>query len=239
MKKLHGEPFLTSFGRGKIMKNYISSLIFGLSVALLGTGCSSESPFDVAEDGFSDAQSAPKCSSSQSDKSSRANDGSDDGSTAYYGDSGSNGFDYLTNSKTLHFTLTHYKQIVCTMEDKSSKTCDYSDGDPRVTFEIEFIQSNGSKVTYSTKEDLGKNWFYYDNLGEWNGEKTFTTNVPALTDTIRVCPKVEDIEGFNDLMSSKSCYYRAHVGKMSPNEVVEQSDYNSEFCRLEWEWYLD
>ena len=223
------------------MKKNIGSVILGLSVVLLEVGCSSESPFDVAEDDFSEAYTALNSSASPSGEASHVNGGSADGSTAYYGggNSDSYGFDYLTNSKTLHFTLTHYKQIVCTMEEKSSKTCDYSDGDPRVTFEIEFIQSNGSKVTYSTKEDLGKNWFYYDNLGEWTGEKTFTTNVPALTDTIRVCPKVEDIEGFNDLMSSKSCYYRARVGKLSPNEVIEQSDYNSEFCRLEWEWYLD
>lgn len=147
-------------------------------------------------------------------------------------------FDYLTNSKTMRLTLTHYKQIVCSLEGKGSKTCNYSDGDPRISFEILFIQSNGSKTKYSTRDNLGKNWFYYDNLGEWNGERSFEVNVPALTDTIEVCPKVMDVEGFDDRVSSTYCYYSYHVGLLGIRETIYQSDYMSEKCELEWEWYL-
>ena len=148
-------------------------------------------------------------------------------------------YDYLTTSMTMNFTLTYYKQTVCSMEGKGSKSCNYADGDPRVTFEIEFIQSNGSKTIYSTKKELGKNWFYYKNLDKWEGRLPFKVTVPALTDTIKICPKVVDVELFDDLISSDYCYYQIHVGKLSAGEVIKQSDYYSEKCSLKWEWYLD
>ncbi|MBR2271739.1 MAG: hypothetical protein IJ912_05290 [Fibrobacter sp.] len=148
-------------------------------------------------------------------------------------------FDYLTNSKTLNFTLTYYKQTVCTMEDKSSKTCNYSDGDPRISFEIEFIQSNGTKTTFSTKKDIDNSWFHYDDTGEWEGRLSFTATAPALTDTIKVCPTVVDVDAFfDDDMSSGYCYYIPHVGLLDYREITYQTDYANEKCDLKWEWYL-
>ena len=149
-------------------------------------------------------------------------------------------YDYLTTSMTMNFTLTYYKQTVCSMEGKGSKSCNYADGDPRVTFEIEFIQSNGSKTIYSTKESINKKWFEYDDLGEWEGELSFTTEVPALTSTIKVCPKVVDVDALlDDDISSGYCYSKSNVGQLPNKEVVEQSDTRADKYELEWEWYLD
>ena len=148
-------------------------------------------------------------------------------------------FDYITTSMTLNFTLTHYEQIVCTMEGKGSKACDYSDADPRISFVISFIQSNGKTTTYSTIDKLGKNWFYRDNTGEWDGRKTFTVTVPAMTESIKVCPTVDDDDAFSDdEMSSNDCYSVYDIGQLGYHEIIYQSDYNNEYCDLDWEWYL-
>lgn len=145
----------------------------------------------------------------------------------------------LTTSKTLHFTLTYYKQTACSIEGKSAKNCNYSDGDPIISFKIEFIKTDGNKTTFSTINELGKYWFYRENIGEWKGVQSFTANAPAMTDTIRVCPTVVDDDIlFQDKMYSEYCYYIYNVGALDNREVVYQSDYKNNYCNLEWEWYL-
>ena len=123
---------------------------------------------------------------------------------------------------------------------KGSKSCNYDDGDPRVWFEITFFDTDGDSTTYSTRDKLGKNWFYYDNTGEWDGEETFTVKVPAFTETIRVCPFVEDDDAFgaHDKMSSGFCYLTNYIGRLDYREITYESDYKNEYCELEWEWYL-
>ena len=149
-------------------------------------------------------------------------------------------YDYITTSKTLNFTVTHYKQLECTMEGKSSKKCNYDDGDPRVTFEITFYQTDGDSTTYSTKERLGEDWFYYENIGVWDGGQYFTVFVPAYTKTIKVCPHVVDVDefGFHDKMYSNYCYLTYSIGKQDYLEVNYESDYANDYCELEWEWFL-
>ena len=149
-------------------------------------------------------------------------------------------YDYLTTSMTMNFTLTYYRQTVCSMEGKGSKSCNYDDGDPKISFKLVFVKSTGDSTTYSTSDKLGKKWFYYDNTGEWDGRKSFTVNVPAYTEIIRVCPTVLDDDfSFDDDMSSGYCYYIRDVGLLGYREVVYQSDYANDNCELEWEWYLE
>lgn len=148
-------------------------------------------------------------------------------------------YDYLTSSMTMNFTLTYYRQTVCSMEGKGSKSCNYDDGDPKISFKLIFVKSTGDSTTYSTSDKLGKKWFYYDNTGEWEGKQSFTVNVPAYTEIIRVCPTVLDDDfTFDDDMSSGYCYYISNVGSLEYREVVEQQDYQNNNCELEWEWYL-
>lgn len=149
-------------------------------------------------------------------------------------------FEYLTKSKTMKFTLKYYRQTVCSLEGKGKKNCNYADGNPNVSFTIDFIQPGGSKTTFSTKESINKKWFEYDDLGEWEGELSFTTEVPALTSTIKVCPKVVDVDALlDDDISSGYCYSKSNVGQLPNKEVVEQSDTRADKYELEWEWYLD
>ena len=139
----------------------------------------------------------------------------------------------------MNFTLTYYRQTVCSMEGKGSKSCNYADGDPKISFKLIFVKSTGDSTTYSTSDKLGKKWFYYDNTGEWEGKQSFTVNVPAYTEIIRVCPTVLDDDfTFDDDMSSGYCYYIRDVGLLDYREVVEQRDYENNKCELEWEWYL-
>ena len=122
---------------------------------------------------------------------------------------------------------------------KAKKNCNYADGNPNVSFTIDFIQPGGSKTTFSTKESINKKWFDYDDLGEWEGELSFTTKVPALTSTIKVCPKVVDVDLLlDDDVSSGYCYSKSNVGQLPDKEVIEQSDTRAEKYKLEWEWYL-
>lgn len=160
-------------------------------------------------------------------------------SSAVRSSSSSEELEYLTKSKTMKFTLKSYKQTVCSMEGKSKKSCSYDDGDPNVSFTIEFVQPGGSKTTFSTRESINKKWFEYDDMGEWNGELSFTTTVPALTSTIRVCPRVADIDvAFDDDVSSGYCYSQSKVGQLPNKKVVQQSDDMAEKYNLKWEWYL-
>lgn len=227
-------------------KKNIAGHILLLASLPLFFACSDDNPLANAEDDLDDIryEASNKFEDSESGYDRYDDYDEYDDEDDYYSSSSqttsNSQFDYLTNSKTLNFTLTYYKQTVCTMEDKSSKTCDYSDGDPRISFEIEFIQSNGTKTTFSTKKDIDNGWFRYDDIGEWDGRLSFMATAPALTDTIKVCPKVVDVDAFfDDDMTSGYCYYIPHVGTLDYRETIYQTDYANQKCDLEWEWYLD
>ena len=182
-------------------------------------------------DGRSSSSSKRSVSSSSSYRSSSSVNSSNSNPISQYA--------YITTSMTLNFTLTHYKQRLCSMEGKGSKTCNYADGDPKISFKLIFIESSGDSTTYSTNDKLGKKWFYYDDTGEWDGEKSFTVDVPTYTQKIRVCPTVLDDDfALDDDMSSGYCYNTYNVGLLGYREVVYQSDYENQNCELEWEWYL-
>lgn len=209
------------------------------------TACGDESPFtkaeedlddirDEANNDYDDKENERDRSSSSFRSSSSYRQSSSSTKTDYLSE-----YDYLTSSMTMNFTLTYYRQTVCSMEGKGSKSCNYDDGDPKISFKLIFVKSTGDSTTYSTSDKLGKKWFYYENTGEWEGRETFTVDVPAYTEIIRVCPTVLDDDfTFDDDMSSGYCYYIRDVGLLDYREVVEQRDYENNKCELEWEWYL-
>jgi hypothetical protein len=175
-----------------------------------------ENPFESVEDNLeqSISENAKRSSSSYQSSSS---------SVAL--------FDYLTTSKDMKFTLTYYKQKSIGWDDKNN----YTDGDPIISFTVYFIQPNGIKTSATTGVLLNQN-----DIGEWSGTKTVYLDVPAFTDTIKVCPKVIDEDVlFNDDKSSNYCYSRINVGRtLVDYEVLYQSDDKNSYCILEWEWYL-
>lgn len=226
-------------------------LMIALGYAIAFTACSDGgNPFTKAEDSQNEDSSDTEwaqdddCSGTYCQRVKETS-GSDydkpkSSSSSQKSSSSASPYDYTITPMNLSFTLTHYEQIVCTMEGKGSKSCNYDDGDPRVWFEITFFDTDGDSTTYSTRDKLGKNWFYYDNTGEWDGEETFTVKVPAFTETIRVCPFVEDDDAFgaHDKMSSGFCYLTNYIGRLDYREITYESDYKNEYCELEWEWYL-
>ena len=242
---------------------WIESLALVASIFL--TACSEVNPFSRAEENLDDmksnansdyddeddmsekySSSSYRSSSSFRSSSSYRSSSSFRSSSSYRQSSSStktdylSEYDYLTTSMTMNFTLTYYKQTVCSMEGKGSKSCNYDDGDPKISFKLVFVKTTGDSTTYSTSDKLGKKWFYYDNTGEWDGRKSFTVNVPAYTEIIRVCPTVLDDDfSFDDDMSSGYCYGMSNVGLLGYHEVVYESDMYNKNCELEWEWYLD
>lgn len=141
-------------------------------------------------------------------------------------------FDYLTTAKTMNFTFTYYKQKSVNWDASSNS---YTDGDPRISFNIYFIQPDGHASVVKTGLLLAQ-----DDIGNWAGAKEFVASVPALTDTIQVCPSVIDQDVLvDDDKSSGFCYLVAHVGRMKDGDVVKQDDYKSTHYTLEWEWYLE
>ena len=220
---------------------WIKSL--ALVASLFLAACGDESPFSKAEEDLDDIRYEANRgydnqeTEANSSYRSSSNDRHSSSSTKTEYESG---YDYLTSSMMMNFTLTYYRQIACSMEGKGSKTCNYDDGDPRISFVITFYQTNGDSTTYSTRDKLGKNWFYYDNIGEWDGAKFFTVKVPAFTETVRICPNVEDDDefGFHDKMNSGYCYFTYYIGSLDSREINYQTDYMNDYCELKWEWYL-
>lgn len=243
---------------------WVGCLAFAASLFL--AACSDESPFSKAEEDLDDIRyeandkyddnetEADRCYYGESDYSdawccnnygyrcSYVSSSSGSRSSSSYRQSSSSTkteYDYLTSSMMMNFTLTYYRQTICSMEGKGSKTCNYDDGDPKISFKIVFVKFTGDSTTFSTISEFGKKWFYYDNTGEWEGKKSFTVNVPAYTELIRVCPTVLDDDLMDDdSMSSNYCYYISGVGSLDYREVVYQTDYMNDYCELEWEWYL-
>lgn len=231
---------------------WVGCLAFAASLFL--AACGDESPFSKAEEdlddtryeanrGYDDLDEEYDDYSGNGGYVDRVEDayGTRSSSSSYRQSSSSikTEYDYLTSSMMMNFTLTYYRQTICSMEGKGSKTCNYDDADPKISFKIVFIKFTGDSTTFSTISEFGKKWFYYDNTGEWEGKKSFTVNVPAYTELIRVCPTVLDDDLMDDdSMSSNYCYYISDVGSLDYREVIYQTDYMNEYCELEWEWYL-
>lgn len=232
-----------------MLKKILFTSLFFLS-AVLFCSCADKSPVatisddydDRTEDAYDHVKYISSSSSAKRSSSSHYNyddyySSSSISSSSHYSSSSVLEFDYLTTSKTLNFTLTYYEQT-STNWDASSNS--YSDGDPKISFVIHFIQSNGTETSFSTKNDIDKKWFYKEDINKWEGRLSFVTSVPALTDTIKVCPTVVDVDiMFDDDKSSGYCYYTAHIGRnLKDREIVKQEDYQAEDYRLKWEWYL-
>lgn len=133
---------------------------------------------------------------------------------------------YLESSKSLKFTLTYFY------------TSSYWDGlgygDPEISFTIYAITSEGFEQKITTGTILDK-----DDTQIWSGSASVTRTIPALTDTIKVCPKVIDADvSFNDDYSSGYCYGISHVGYLEDYDVQYQSDYRNTDCTVKWNWYL-
>ncbi len=219
-----------------LIPNFASIVAFASLFFVIACGDDNGTSPDSSETSFTVSSSGKKLSSSGSVSSSSEKRSS---SSKALSSSSSAEFEYLTKSKKMKFTLKYYRQTVCSLEGKGKKNCNYADGNPNVSFTIDFIQPGGSKTTFSTKESINKKWFEYDDLGEWEGELSFTTDVPALTSTIKVCPKVVDVDALlDDDISSGYCYSKSNVGQLPNKEVVEQSDTRADKYKLEWEWYL-
>lgn len=220
---------------------------FFCAVTFSFVACSNnENPFESVEDNLEQSISENAKRSSSSYRSSSSSSYRSSSSSSYQSSSSSSYrssssyqsssssvalFDYLTTSKDMKFTLTYYKQKSIGWDGKNN----YTDGDPIISFTVYFIQPNGIKTSATTGVLLNQN-----DIGEWSGTKTVYLDVPAFTDTIKVCPKVIDEDVlFNDDKSSNYCYSRINVGRtLVDYEVLYQSDDKNSYCILEWEWYL-
>ena len=173
-------------------------------------------------------------SSSAKSSSSRKYSSSSYYSSSSKKNSSSSAFNYLTESKNMKITLTYFKQVTPDW-DNILNNKNYTDGDPRIFFELDFIDSNGKKTSTKTTDLLKET-----NVGEWSGRVSYTATVPMFTDTIRVTPRVIDIDDLiNDDYSSDYYYYQYNVGKrLKDNEVIYASDYENKKCIVKWEWYL-
>ena len=148
------------------------------------------------------------------------------------------GFDYLTSSVIMHLSLTHFKQLSKNWDNLSGSH--YSDGDPKINFKICFEDANENQISCEkTKDLLGKNLFYKENVGEWNGEASLNIEVPQLTQKITFHPSVVDVDDvFDDDYSSNYSYYWNDVGTLKPYQTLYGSDSGSKSYELEWKWYL-
>ena len=141
---------------------------------------------------------------------------------------------HTLKSKTLKFTLKYYKQRTSCWDDALCLSATYSDGDPTISFKIEFIASGGQKTTKTTT-----NLISLQDQGTWSGTVTTTVDVPIGTQDIYVCPSVIDKDVLsNDDKSSGYCYGTTNIGYLDDYEVMEQSDSKTAIYTLKWEWFL-
>ena len=138
-------------------------------------------------------------------------------------------FSYITEEKTMKFSLTYYEQLK-KMDNKS-----LNDGDPEISFTIYFITNSG----LTSQEETGV-ILELEDQGLWSGTKSVLLSVPAFTDTVKVCPKLVEKDAFSDdyEYASNYCYLKAKVGYLKDREVVSQSDMMATYYNLAWEWYL-
>ena len=140
---------------------------------------------------------------------------------------------YLTKSKNMKLTLTYFKQVTPDW-DNVLGLGNYADADPNISFDIEFIDTYGTKTTKKTDVMLKK-----QDTGLWSGRVDYTTTVPVNTETIRIYPKITDADVLaSDDYSSKYWYITYDVGYIKNNDVQYQTDEQNKKCTLKWEWYL-
>ena len=133
---------------------------------------------------------------------------------------------YLESSKSMKFCLTYF--------ETENNWDGLGVGDPEISFTIYAITSAGQSSTIYTGKLLDK-----DNTKFWSGNSCTTKTIPALTQTIKVCPTVidEDVSSDDDY-SSGYCYSVSSIGYLKDYDEQEQSDYRNSDCTVKWEWYL-
>ena len=142
-------------------------------------------------------------------------------------------YKYLTQSKTMKFSLKSYKQTTSAWDGISAGGA-YSDGDPSISFTIYFIDSAGQSSSSTTETLLS-----LQDKGSWSETVSKTISVPKGTQHINICPNVIDKDVFsNDDMSSGYCYTKYNIGELANNTIVKQNDSYASKYSLEWEWYL-
>ena len=135
---------------------------------------------------------------------------------------------YLESSKSMKFCLTYF--------ETENNWDGLGVGDPEISFTIYAITSAGQSTTIYTGKLLDK-----DNTKFWSGNSCTTKTIPALTQTIKVCPTVidEDVSSDgDDNYSSRMCYSVSSIGYLKDYDEQEQSDYRNSDCTVKWEWYL-
>ena len=133
---------------------------------------------------------------------------------------------YLESSKSMKFCLTYF--------ETENNWDGFGVGDPEISFTIYAITSAGQSTTIYTGKLLDK-----DNTKFWSGNSCTTKTIPALIQTIKVCPTVidEDVSSDDDY-SSGYCYSVSSIGYLKDYDEQEQSDYQNSDCTVKWEWYL-
>lgn len=141
---------------------------------------------------------------------------------------------YTTKSKKMVLSLTYYKQKTSGWDNVFGSS--YSDGDPMISFRIDFIASGGQVSTQNTGKLLS-----LSDKGSWSGEKSVTIDVPVATQNIKICPSVIDddlTDSGNDVKTSGNCITKNNVGYLSDYADVVQNDNAAKHYDLEWKWYL-
>ena len=119
-----------------LIPNFASIVAFASLFFVIACGDDNGTSPDSSETSFTVSSSGKKLSSSGSVSSSSEKRSS---SSKALSSSSSAEFEYLTKSKKMKFTLKYYRQTVCSMDGKSKKNCNYDDGNPNVSFTIDFI----------------------------------------------------------------------------------------------------
>ena len=212
-------------------------LLFLSFFALFLFACTTESPFESVQEDIEDEISWDidrdvelyKSSSSYQSESEKCRLG-----TSAYSDSyccstyGYQCKSYLESSKSMKFCLTYF--------ETENNWDGLGVGDPEISFTIYAITSAGQSSTIYTGKLLDK-----DNTKFWSGNSCTTKTIPALTQTIKVCPTVidEDVSSDgDDNYSSRMCYSVSSIGYLKDYDEQEQSDYRNSDCTVKWEWYL-
>ena len=214
------------------MKNYISSLILGLFVALLGVGCSNESPFDVAEDDLSNIDDSHDVN--KEDAVPGSSTSTDDWPTYYSSSAESNYKDeaesFLYKGFSVEIDLTLFKQVTDNWEKMNSHKGNYYDGDPAIAFYIKTFSDY--KLVDSVKTDVFKPG---TDLGKWVGHEYFTKSFSGGVNKIYICPEVyeRNVLEPNVFHSSGYCYIIHDAGDKVGTPIMQNDSYATD-CELEW-----
>jgi len=213
------------------MRRYKAALFSGICFCALLVACNSSTLMDYEDEDISDLEGKANSSSSYENYGYDYSSSSYGYSSGNYSSGSASTVKCIMTAKTLVFTLTYYKQISAGWDGTSK----YTDGDPRISFTIYFIKTDGDQTKYETDKMLSE-----DNIGVWSGAVTIKTTVPAYTNAITVCPKVIDKDVIHDDdKSSGYCYTRDAIGLLDSYETVPQSETHSSDYALKWQWYLE